>query len=51
MDLVDYEEAIFNKIKEEFISFRSLPHAYLHFIPLSALTGVNVVEIGEDALV
>ena len=40
MDLVDYEEAIFNKIKEEFIKFSgSLPHAYLHFIPLSALTG------------
>ena len=49
MDLVDYEEAIFNKIKEEFIKFSgSLPHAYLHFIPLSALTGVNVVEIGEE---
>tara|TARA_Y100001970_G_C14242289_1_gene865678 strand:+ start:2046 stop:3947 length:1902 start_codon:yes stop_codon:yes gene_type:complete len=49
MDLVDYEESIFNKIREEFIKFSgSLPHAYLHFIPLSALTGVNVVQIGEE---
>ena len=49
MDLVDYEESIFNKIKEEFIKFSdSLPHAHLHFIPLSALTGVNVVQIGEE---
>ena len=48
MDLVDYEESIFNKIKEEFLKFSaSLPHADLHFIPLSALTGVNVVQIGE----
>ena len=49
MDLVDYEESIFNKIKEEFLKFSaSLPHADLHFIPLSALTGVNVVQIGEE---
>ena len=49
MDLVDYKESIFTKIKEEFIKFsESLPHASLHFIPLSALTGVNVVQIGEE---
>ena len=49
MDLVDYQESIFTKIKEEFIQFSdSLPRASLHFIPLSALTGANVVEIGEE---
>ncbi len=45
MDRVDYREDIFNTICEEYKSFSSkLGIDLLHFIPISALTGENVVN-------
>ncbi|MCO6006751.1 sulfate adenylyltransferase subunit CysN [Actinoallomurus purpureus] len=45
MDLVDYDEATFERIKDEFTSFAAkLSVGDLTFIPLSALHGDNVVE-------
>jgi sulfate adenylyltransferase subunit 1 len=45
MDLVDFSEEVYSKIQKEYISFASgLPVADLHFIPMSALKGDNVVD-------
>jgi sulfate adenylyltransferase subunit 1 len=45
MDLVDYREDIYEKIKEEFSQFSyKLDITDVHFIPISALDGDNVVE-------
>jgi sulfate adenylyltransferase large subunit len=45
MDLVDYSEEVFNKICAEFADYASrLQAPDLHFIPISALKGDNVVE-------
>ena len=45
MDLVDYKEEIYNKIKEDFKAFSSkLEIQDIHFVPLSALHGDNVVD-------
>jgi len=45
MDLVDWNQKIFEKIEEEFTRFAAqLPACDLHFIPISALLGDNVVE-------
>jgi len=45
MDLVDYDEAVFERIKSEFRSFATkLDIADLSFIPISALHGDNVVH-------
>jgi sulfate adenylyltransferase large subunit len=45
MDLVDYREDVFAHIRAEFSAFASqLGLGDLHFIPLSALRGDNVVE-------
>ena len=45
MDLVDYNENSFNLIKKEFEIFSSkLEIKDVHFIPISALNGDNVVE-------
>src|SRR6476660_5861412 len=45
MDLVDYDEAVFEAIKEEFRAFAmKLDIADLTFIPVSALKGDNVVD-------
>ena len=45
MDLVAYSEDIFNQICEEFADYASrLQTPDLHFIPISALNGDNVVE-------
>jgi sulfate adenylyltransferase large subunit len=49
MDLVDYDEATYNKIHEEFTSFAtklSIPD--LEVIPISALKGDNVVIRSEN---
>src|SRR3954463_3024536 len=49
MDLVDYDEATYNKIHEEFTSFAtklSIPD--LEVIPISALKGDNVVTRSEN---
>jgi bifunctional enzyme CysN/CysC len=45
MDLVDYDQDVFERIKDEFRDFASkLDVADLTFIPVSALKGDNVVE-------
>jgi bifunctional enzyme CysN/CysC len=45
MDLVDYSEATFNKIKQDYLSFtKSLALQDITFIPMSALDGDNVVN-------
>ncbi len=45
MDLVDYSQDAFNKIKADFKSFSSkLEIKDMHFIPISALNGDNVVD-------
>jgi bifunctional enzyme CysN/CysC len=45
MDLVDYDQATFERIKDEFTSFAAkLSVGDLTFIPLSALHGDNVVD-------
>ncbi len=50
MDLVDYSEEIFEQIKEDFLQFAErLEITDLHFVPLSALQGDNVVE-GSSAM-
>ncbi|HZC71588.1 MAG TPA: adenylyl-sulfate kinase [Jatrophihabitans sp.] len=47
MDLVDYSQARFNEIREEFRRFAmKLEVTDLTFIPISALTGENVVQRG-----
>jgi bifunctional enzyme CysN/CysC len=49
MDLVDYDEAVFNRIKDEFRSFATkLDVGDLSFIPISALHGDNVVHRSEN---
>ena len=48
MDLVDYDEAVFESIREEFTSFAAkLDVTDLDFIPISALKGDNVVTRSE----
>ena len=48
MDLVDYDEAVFEHIRDEFSSFAArLDISDLTFIPISALHGDNVVERSE----
>jgi bifunctional enzyme CysN/CysC len=48
MDLVDYDEAVFDSIVEEFDSFAArLEMSDVTFIPISALNGDNVVERSE----
>ena len=45
MDLVDYDEAVFTRIREEFKAFATrLEVTDLAFIPISALHGDNVVQ-------
>jgi len=48
MDLVDYDEKVFNQIREDFNEFTSeLNLENKYFIPLSALKGDNVVDRSE----
>ncbi|TAK63751.1 sulfate adenylyltransferase subunit CysN [Methylobacter sp.] len=45
MDLVEYREATYNKIKQDYLSFtKSLDLQDITFIPMSALDGDNVVN-------
>lgn len=45
MDLVNYDPEVFEKIREEFTAFAArLDMRDLHFVPMSALHGENVVE-------
>lgn len=49
MDLVDYSEEVYNKIKEEFSQFAyKLNVSDVHFIPISALNGDNVVNPSDN---
>lgn len=49
MDLVDYDEAVFNQIRTDYEVFAaSLGIENIQFIPLSALNGDMVVERGEN---
>lgn len=48
MDLVDYSEDVFEKIKKDFEAFSSkLDIQDIHYIPISALKGDNVVHRSE----
>ncbi len=49
MDLVDYDEKVYESIRDEFRDFATkLEIADLSFIPVSALKGDNVVEPSEN---
>jgi bifunctional enzyme CysN/CysC len=49
MDLVDYDEKVFDEIKDEFRSFATkLDVSDLSFVPISALHGDNVVHRSEN---
>ncbi len=49
MDLVDFDEEIYDKIQKEYRSFANrLDIPDLHFIPISALNGDNVVDRSEN---
>lgn len=48
IDLVDYNEAVFQKIKQEFeqlLEENRIKEVELHFIPISALKGDNISEL------
>lgn len=49
MDLVDYSEEVFKQIKSDYRDFASrLDIPDLHFMPISALLGENVVDRSEN---
>ena len=49
MDLVDYSEEVFEKIRSDYEDFASrLEVRNIHFIPMSALLGDNIVEQGRQ---
>ncbi len=49
MDLVEYSEEIYKKIKQDYLDFTSsLDLSNIHFIPMSALDGDNVVNPSEN---
>ena len=49
MDLVDYSEEVYETIKKAYIDFSTrLDISDVHFIPMSALVGDNVVDRGEN---
>ena len=49
MDLVDWSETTFNKIRKDYNTFVTrLAFSDIHFIPLSALQGDNVVQQSEN---
>lgn len=50
MDLVDYDQQVFEKIKEEYKSRSTsfLSDIFLEFVPVSALKGDNIVNQGES---
>lgn len=48
MDLVDFEEARFNAIKDDYLTFaKNLGEREFFFVPISALDGDNVVNVSE----
>ncbi len=49
MDLVDYSEETYNKIKQDYLDFtKTLALVNVNFIPMSALDGDNVVNPSEN---
>lgn len=51
MDLVDYDEKTYDKIKKQFMSFApKLDVKDIEFIPISALKGDNVVEKSKNMI-
>ncbi len=49
MDLVDYDREVFERIREDFIAFAAKLQARdVHFIPMSALRGENLVHRSEN---
>ncbi len=49
MDLLDFSEDVFNKIKQDYIDFtEELDTGELYFIPISALNGDNVVNASDQ---
>jgi len=49
MDLMDYSEEVFNKIRDDYLEFtEDLETSDLTFIPMSALKGDNVVHPSEQ---
>jgi sulfate adenylyltransferase subunit 1 len=49
MDLVDHDEAVYNKIKNGYLDFTSkLEKMDIRFIPISALNGDNVVNLSTQ---
>jgi bifunctional enzyme CysN/CysC len=49
MDLVDYDETVYNRIKDEFRAFAAkLDIGDLSFVPISALHGDNVVHRSQN---
>lgn len=50
MDLVDFSQVIYEKIKSDYLTFaENLGMEDLHFVPISALEGDNVVSSSEKA--
>ncbi|MGR2662576.1 MULTISPECIES: sulfate adenylyltransferase subunit CysN [Chromobacterium] len=50
MDLVDYDPAVFERIRDEYLAFaEGLEIPDIRFVPISALRGDNVVGRGEGA--
>jgi len=48
MDLVDYAESVYDQIRADYNDFATrLQVASVHFVPISALCGDNVVETGD----
>ncbi len=51
MDLVDFSEERYNKIKSDYIDFATrLDMKDLHFVPMSALLGLNVVDKATEEM-
>ena len=49
MDLIEYSEQTYNKIKQDYLEFTtSLDLGNIHFIPMSALDGDNVVNPSKN---
>jgi len=49
MDLMEYSEEVYNKIKQDYLDFTStLDLGNIHFIPMSALDGDNVVNPSKN---
>lgn len=48
MDLLDFDEKVFDKIKADYLAFsKKLNMKDVHFVPISALDGDNVVDRGD----